>query len=119
MAAVPLSKRDSQSAWVAGGPACLDAGLGYWNILQLRENDAWVNHSNEVLTALGDVLSTMKDAETGQRGYMITGEDSYLEPYNSALAAIQENVQRVKHLTADNLRQQAASRPWKNRFRPN
>ena len=83
------------------------AGLGYWNTAQLRENDAWVSHTNEVLDALESVLSTMKDAETGQRGYLITGEDRYLEPYNAALAAIQESVQRVKHLTEDNPRQQA------------
>ena len=49
----------------------------------------------------------MKDSETGQRGYLITGEDRYLEPYNAAVAAIQDRVQRFKHLTEDNPRQQA------------
>jgi CHASE3 domain sensor protein len=85
----------------------LSAGLGYWNTVQLRENDVWVSHTNEVLDALGGVLSTMEDAETGQRGYLITGEDRYLEPYNAALAAIGKSIQRVKHLTKDNPRQQA------------
>jgi PAS domain S-box-containing protein len=85
----------------------LSAGLGYWNTLQLRENDAWVIHSDEVLNALEGVLSTMDDAETGQRGYLITGDDRYLEPYHAAVAAIHGRVQRVKQLTADNPRQQA------------
>jgi len=49
----------------------------------------------------------MKDSETGQRGYLITGDDRYLEPYNAAVATIETSVQRVKHLTEDNPRQQA------------
>ena len=85
----------------------LSAGLGYWNTVQLRENAAWVSHTDEVLDALESVLSTMQDAETGQRGYLITGEDQYLEPYNVALVAVEKNIQRVKHLTEDNPRQQA------------
>ena len=85
----------------------LSAGLGYWNTVQLRENDAWVSHTNEVLNTLENVLSTIKDAETGQRGYLITGEDQYLEPYNAALDAIEKSIRRVKHLTEDNPRQQA------------
>ena len=85
----------------------LSDGLGYWNTLQLRENDTLVAHTDEVLDALEGVLSTMKDSETGQRGYLITGEDRYLEPYNAAVAAIQDRVQRLKQLTEDNPRQQA------------
>jgi PAS domain S-box-containing protein len=53
----------------------------------------------------------MKDSETGQRGYLITGEDRYLEPYNAAVAVIQDRVQRFKHLTEDNPRQQARIPP--------
>lgn len=85
----------------------LSDGLGYWNVTRLRENDAWVAHTNEVLEVLENVLSTMKDSETGQRGYLITGEDRYLEPYNAAAAAIQESLQRLKRLTENNPRQQA------------
>jgi PAS domain S-box-containing protein len=85
----------------------ISAGLGFRNTLQLRDNDAWVAHTNEVLNALEGVLSTMQDAETGQRGFLITGDDRYLEPYAAAVAAIQSRVQRVKQLTVDNPRQQA------------
>ena len=53
------------------------------------------------------VVSAMKDAETGQRGYLITGEDRYLEPYDSALSAIKDQVQRLKQLIEDDPRQQA------------
>ena len=64
-------------------------------------------HTDEVLGAIEDVVSTMKDAETGQRGYLLTGEDSYLEPYNSAVTAIQDKVRRLRQLAENSPRQQA------------
>ena len=65
----------------------------------------------EVMDALEEVVSTMKDAQTGERGYILTGETRYLEPYNSATATIDEKIQRLKRLTADNPRQQARIPP--------
>jgi methyl-accepting chemotaxis protein len=59
-----------------------------------------------VQTGLADLLSELKDAETGQRGYIITGVDSYLEPYQSALGAVKGTIENVRKLTADNANQQ-------------
>jgi len=55
------------------------------NIRTIRNDNALVIRSQETMTALGDVLSAVQDAETGQRGYLLTGNDSYLEPYETAL----------------------------------
>jgi methyl-accepting chemotaxis protein len=66
-----------------------------------------VDHSHQVLEKLDLVLSTMKDAETGQRGYLLTGEDSYLEPYNSAKGQVDQILGKIKELTSDNSTQQA------------
>src|SRR6476469_560632 len=52
------------------------------------------------------MLSTLKDAETGQRGYLITGTPSYLAPYNRAIAQIHQRVQQLQTLTSDNQNQQ-------------
>src|SRR5882672_1380021 len=82
------------------------AAVSYRNANRLIENDAWVAHTHQVRTELADLLSQLKDAETGQRGYLITGEDSYLAPYQSALAAIQGTLDDVRKLTADNPNQQ-------------
>ena len=84
-----------------------NAGLSSWNTRHITEDMAQVTYTNKVLDAMDDLLSTMKDAETGQRGYLITGEDQYLKPYRSAIASIHDNIQRVKRMTADNPRQQA------------
>jgi CHASE3 domain sensor protein len=72
----------------------------------LVENDHQVTHTHAVLEKLSSLLLTMQDAETGQRGFVITGEESYLEPYQSALANIGPTRNDLRSLTADNDRQQ-------------
>jgi CHASE3 domain sensor protein len=47
------------------------------------------------------------DAETGQRGFLLTGQDTFLEPYRRALAWLDQQVQTLKDKTQDNPRQQA------------
>ena len=47
-----------------------------------------------------DLRTSMQDAETGQRGYIITLEDDYLEPYNTALARIDEQVEQLRQVLA-------------------
>ena len=48
-------------------------------------NQCWVEHTQRVQLELTTVESLLKDAETGQRGYLYTGEAKYLEPYNTAV----------------------------------
>jgi signal transduction histidine kinase/DNA-binding response OmpR family regulator/CHASE3 domain sensor protein len=76
--------------------------LSYWNTRILSHDAALVTHTHEVLTGLDDVVSYMKDAETGQRGYVLTGNEKYLAPYNSALTHIEEQLNTIQQLTMDN-----------------
>ncbi|HKQ23107.1 MAG TPA: CHASE3 domain-containing protein [Burkholderiales bacterium] len=85
----------------------LNVQLAFTNTRQLHDHNRWVLHSREVVDGLANVLSLMKDAETGQRGYLMTGEPEYLEPYNAAILAIDGEFARLAKLTADNERQQA------------
>ena len=91
----------------------LNAATSYLNTLKLVENERWVSHTHQVLTELEATLSTLKDAETGQRGYLLTGEERYLEPYHSAIARINQQVVELQQLTADNNRQQQRIRDLK------
>jgi len=84
----------------------LIAAISYRNAYLLIENDAWVAHSHQVRIELADLLSQLKDAETGQRGYLLTGDESYLDPYRSALTSIQATLIDLRKLTADNPDQQ-------------
>src|SRR6476469_9673355 len=91
----------------------LNAATSYRNTLKLLENERSVSHTHQVLTELEATLSTLKDAETGQRGYLLTGEERYLEPYHSAIARINEQVVGLQQLTADNNLQQQRIRNLK------
>ena len=57
--------------------------------------------SIEVLTQFESLISTLKDAETGQRGYLLTGDEAYLEPYLEAKAAIAEEFSHARDLLAE------------------
>jgi PAS domain S-box-containing protein len=65
-----------------------------------------VAHTQAVRAALQELLTTTIDAETGQRGFIITADDSYLEPYARSQRTIEADVVRVRSLTADNTAQQ-------------
>jgi CheY-like chemotaxis protein/signal transduction histidine kinase/CHASE3 domain sensor protein len=60
-----------------------------------------VTHTLEVLQRLESILSLVKDAETGQRGFLLTGEDPYLEPNINAKAQLPEAFRKARQLVAD------------------
>ena len=65
-----------------------------------------VDRSHRVIQKLEQVLGDLKDAETGQRGFVITGEDEYLAPYQNATNAIDTDLAALRSLTEDNPGQQ-------------
>ena len=82
------------------------AASSYQALQQFIETSRWVEHTHEVLTRINNVLSTLKDAETGQRGYLLTRLEEYLEPYQVAVARIEEHIKQLRDLTSDNPSQQ-------------
>jgi PAS domain S-box-containing protein len=81
-------------------------GTGYLNARRLAENDRLVAHTHEVIEGLEVTLSSLKDAETGQRGYLLAGDETYLQPYDDALERVTGELARLKQLTSDNPEQQ-------------
>lgn len=73
---------------------------------QILESTEWVRHTHEVLESLERFLSELKDAETGQRGYLLTSNETYLEPYQTGIVSVWEELKRFKALTSDNPDQQ-------------
>jgi signal transduction histidine kinase/ActR/RegA family two-component response regulator len=73
---------------------------------QADQSLQWVAHSQQVHAAVSRLLSVMQDAETGQRGFLLTGENAYLQPYENALNDIQSALSILRQLTADNPTQQ-------------
>lgn len=67
-----------------------------------EEKLIWVNHTHEVIDETHHILGHIKDAETGQRGYLLTSDVSYLEPYYSGISMAQSTLERMKILVSDN-----------------
>lgn len=87
--------------------AVLLVGFFSYSALQSRSNSAeLVTHTFNVIARLESVLSVLKDVETGQRGYLLTGTDAYLEPYTNARIALPGEIAGVHDLTRDNPEQQ-------------
>ena len=77
---------------------------------QLSEANRRVVHTHQVLEGLERLVSLLKDAETGQRGFLLTGEGRYLEPYTAASGRIPRQLDALFSLTGDNPAQQESLR---------
>jgi CHASE3 domain sensor protein len=80
--------------------ALLSAGaialLSYRNIQEGEKANEQYRISQRVVNLSQEILSTLKDAETRQREFILTGEEQYLEPYNHAVGAIPELLERFE-----------------------
>ena len=84
----------------------INAIISYRSTDTLIANNGWVLHTEEVITELTETLSNVKDAETGQRGFIITRDERYLEPYNKAVGSLDGHLIKLRKLTDDNPEQQ-------------
>jgi PAS domain S-box-containing protein len=80
--------------------------VSYLSVVRLNQNAASVAHTHEVLSGIERLLAATTDSETAERGYVITGDESYLEPYRQAATVVDGQVKRLRELTADNRDQQ-------------
>ena len=73
------------------------------NVIQ---SASWVTHTLQVESEFGDALQALTDAETGERGFVMSSSPEFLQPYTSGAAAFEGALDRVRTLTADNSSQQ-------------
>lgn len=74
----------------------------YVSIRNLLNSSRWVDHTHRVITELESVHTLLLEAESSQRGYLVSADESFLEPMQVNLAAIRDQINEVKKLTADN-----------------
>jgi two-component sensor histidine kinase/CHASE3 domain sensor protein len=101
----PLANRAQASIWLAMSGLvilALAGGLALWADRQLRQAGDAVQHTLLVKQGAMRFLSHVQDAEIGQRGYLLTGREQYLEPYNVAVLRINEDLAALAALIADN-----------------
>ena len=77
-----------------------------WALRQVNLSDYWVSHTRDIISHNQRLLSDLKDAESAERGYIITGDENYLQPYKVAADDIQPTLNELRQLTVDNPAQQ-------------
>src|SRR5713101_7371343 len=103
----PREKRLIQIGFVAAAGIMLLVGWeSYRDTTRVAEAAAARKRSFDVRSLLSDTAARLVDAETGQRGFLLTGDDAYLEPYHAAIKSVDRMLAELKNSTADNPNQQ-------------
>ncbi len=72
------------------------------NVFTMLENQRWVSHTYQVIVNAKNIMASMIDQETGIRGYMLTGDSEFLDPYTAGSSDFTTYIDRAKELTSDN-----------------
>ncbi len=80
--------------------------MSYRGIQVSGESDRSVRHTHEVLESLQGLISATERVESSYRGFVLTGEESYIRSYRDSLESAQQYETEVRSLTVDNPRQQ-------------
>lgn len=79
----------------------LNGFISYLAITRLINNEDKIHHTLNTLNVIKDTFSTITDAETGQRGYLISGDAAYLEPYYVAIKEFNFHLNHLLQLDSD------------------
>jgi len=88
------------AALLAGAALLVALGVAssFWSFKQIREAAGERTHTDFVMRSADDLLSAMKDAETGQRGYLLTGDEAFLEPYLAVRGGVKGRLAELSQL---------------------
>ena len=75
--------------------------LSYQDWSAFQRSAPQVQHSRQLLQQVEDTLASMRDAESGQRGFVLTGDSEYLDSYNAAVAALPGELSALRSSTAN------------------
>ena len=75
--------------------------VSYRSIVTLVETADRVAHTHKVLTELEDLRSQLKDMQRSERGYVITGQERYLDAYHAALLTLRGEITDLRQLTTE------------------
>jgi len=89
-------------AWLIGAIllAVLGGGLSVWTFKQIEAAANARKHTREIISSADDLLSALIDAETGQRGYLLTGDEAFLQPYLAVRDSISGQLEKLRQLTS-------------------
>ncbi len=76
------------------------------NMAVVTETGRWAEHTHTVLSEISRLTGDMVDRETGVRGFLISGDEAFLAPFNAGTRTFEASLASVRKLTADNAAQQ-------------
>src|SRR3954471_9800602 len=82
------------------------SGIIYKEVAFVQKSSGWTTHTYKVLEGLNSLVGAMVNQETGVRGYLVSGDTGFLEPYNNGKDAFEKALAEVRSLTSDNATQQ-------------
>src|SRR5438105_2357804 len=88
--------------FLVAGVVVLNAALGSFNIDRMSDSEKLLLRTRTMQSDFDDLLSDLKDAETGHRGYLITGDPPFLKPYREAEALVPKRLERLRDETQGN-----------------
>lgn len=80
--------------------------VSYRTTTGLVDSAEWVEHTHQVLFGIDGFLLQLNEAEAEQRNYLITADEAYIEQYQTAAGAVEQNLKQLRNLTRDNPAQQ-------------
>jgi signal transduction histidine kinase/CHASE3 domain sensor protein len=80
----------------------LFSGVSLWQINRLLLALQWVDHTDQVIAQAYGTQTLLLDIQTGSRGYIITGKENFLEPYEKAIPSVNVAFLELKNLVSDN-----------------
>ena len=87
-----------RASWLAGALLLVSLVVAGWAYLRDHSHQQSIERDRSLIVTSERLLSTLKDVETGERGFIITGRDVYLEPYKAGLASVPSQEARVAAL---------------------
>jgi diguanylate cyclase (GGDEF)-like protein/PAS domain S-box-containing protein len=104
---MPILNRKVQLAFMSSVLTLLIAGgMSYRAISLSNESDRWVRHTHEVIETLQGLLSTVRSLESNNRGFALTGNESYLGSYRANVIRLGQEETTLRKLIVDNVEQQ-------------
>jgi PAS domain S-box-containing protein len=104
---VEFVRRNSWLLAIVAALSLATTSVAWILIEQQNQMNYWVEHTLDVISESDQALICLMDCETAYRGYLITAEKEYLEPYEICYKHVEAHIARIQQLTVDNPEQQA------------
>ncbi|MEM8571270.1 MAG: CHASE3 domain-containing protein [Pseudomonadota bacterium] len=99
---LPIKRKMIVSSMIPIGLLCLVGFVGLASLFLISRSVFWVNHTHEVLDEDAAILEDAINMQTGMRGYLLAGQEKFLEPYRAGAKEVYSRIRDLKQTVSDN-----------------